>query len=244
MRKILFLIICSSLLAITAKAGKKEEITQKPQLNSIEEMLDFAQRQLRKPYRNGGEGPNSFDCSGFTRFCYKHLGISLNRTSKDQTKNGKKIRFRRNLKEGDLVFFKGSKGWKVGHVGIVISKGSGKHFQFIHASPSHGIVIENSDVKYFKKRYKKARRITSDREIRKALKRFSQQSDDPTDDVYANPQKVESAESVKTHTVSKGDTLYNISQRYGCSVADLQKWNSLKNNDISIGQKLIVSPTK
>ncbi len=43
------------------------------------------------------------------------------------------------------------------------------------------------------------------------------------------------------HTVSKGDTLYSISRRYGVSVGDLQSWNKLAGNLIQPGQKLIVT---
>ncbi len=43
------------------------------------------------------------------------------------------------------------------------------------------------------------------------------------------------------HTVSKGDTLYSISRRYGVSVGDLQSWNKLAGNLIQHGQKLIVT---
>ena len=42
------------------------------------------------------------------------------------------------------------------------------------------------------------------------------------------------------HTVIKGDTLYSISRKYGLSVTELQKLNDLKDNTLSIGQKLIV----
>lgn len=41
-----------------------------------------------------------------------------------------------------------------------------------------------------------------------------------------------------THTVVSGDTLYNISQRSGVSVAKLKSLNNLSSNDISIGQVL------
>ncbi|MBI1224395.1 MAG: LysM peptidoglycan-binding domain-containing protein [Bacteroidetes bacterium] len=42
------------------------------------------------------------------------------------------------------------------------------------------------------------------------------------------------------HTVEKGDTLYNISRRYGLSVDTLKQLNNLTDNTISIGQKLRV----
>jgi len=45
----------------------------------------------------------------------------------------------------------------------------------------------------------------------------------------------------QNHIVVKGDTLYSLSRRYGLTVADLKKLNSLKSNTISVGQTLIVS---
>lgn len=48
----------------------------------------------------------------------------------------------------------------------------------------------------------------------------------------------------KSHTVSKGETLGAIAAKYKCSVTDLKEWNNLKNNNLSIGQKLKVYPTE
>lgn len=42
------------------------------------------------------------------------------------------------------------------------------------------------------------------------------------------------------HHVKSGETLAAISQKYSCSVADLKKWNKLKNSFIAKGQKLVV----
>ena len=44
-----------------------------------------------------------------------------------------------------------------------------------------------------------------------------------------------------THIVQPKETLYAISKRYGVSVAQIQAWNGLSDNAISIGQELIVS---
>lgn len=44
--------------------------------------------------------------------------------------------------------------------------------------------------------------------------------------------------ALKTHTVSKGDTLYNISKRYDTSVQSIQTENSLAGTALSIGQKI------
>lgn len=44
----------------------------------------------------------------------------------------------------------------------------------------------------------------------------------------------------KLHTVATGDTLYNISKRYGLTVDDLKALNHMADNNIKIGQQLIV----
>jgi uncharacterized FlgJ-related protein len=45
----------------------------------------------------------------------------------------------------------------------------------------------------------------------------------------------------KLYTVVTGDTLYSISRRFGITVEDLKALNSLSDNNIKIGQKLIVT---
>lgn len=49
-----------------------------------------------------------------------------------------------------------------------------------------------------------------------------------------------SLESGKLHTVAQGETLYKISQQYKISVEELKTLNQLQDNNIKIGQKLIV----
>jgi len=46
-----------------------------------------------------------------------------------------------------------------------------------------------------------------------------------------------------THTVQKGDTLYNISKRYSTTVDQVKKWNNLSSTNIQIGQKLSIGST-
>ncbi|MBK8703749.1 MAG: LysM peptidoglycan-binding domain-containing protein [Saprospiraceae bacterium] len=47
-------------------------------------------------------------------------------------------------------------------------------------------------------------------------------------------------DSPQYHTVIKGDTLWNISQRYGTSVDELRRLNNMANNNIQLGQRLRV----
>jgi LysM repeat protein len=43
-----------------------------------------------------------------------------------------------------------------------------------------------------------------------------------------------------SHTVSQGETLFSIAQKYDAKVEDLIAWNSLSSNNLSIGQKIKV----
>ena len=43
-----------------------------------------------------------------------------------------------------------------------------------------------------------------------------------------------------TYTVKKGDTLYNIAKRYNTDVQTIINLNNLRNNNLSIGQKLYI----
>ena len=45
-----------------------------------------------------------------------------------------------------------------------------------------------------------------------------------------------------THTVVRGDTVFNISKRYNITQDNLRGWNNLADNTISVGQVLHVKP--
>jgi flagellum-specific peptidoglycan hydrolase FlgJ len=46
--------------------------------------------------------------------------------------------------------------------------------------------------------------------------------------------------SDKLYTIQQGDTLYNISKRFGLTVDELKTMNNLSDNNIKVGQKLVV----
>jgi len=52
------------------------------------------------------------------------------------------------------------------------------------------------------------------------------------------------APSDSTYTVKSGDTLYSLAQRFGVSVADLQRWNDLEDTGLQVGQTLRVRPLR
>lgn len=120
-----------------------------------EQVVEYAKQFLGKPYVWGGNGPNSFDCSGFTKYVYSHFGYTLNRTASAQLKNGTSVA-RGELRPGDLVFFyNGKVSTPVSHVGIYIGGG-----QFIHASTNtYAVQFDSLDSSYYDRTYVYARRV-------------------------------------------------------------------------------------
>ena len=97
--------------------------------SSASSVIAYAKTLLGKPYVWGAQGPNSFDCSGFTYYVFKNkAGIVLPRTSSAQSKYGTSVSWS-NLKAGDLMFFdtNGANNGQVSHVGLYIGNG-----QMIH----------------------------------------------------------------------------------------------------------------
>lgn len=123
--------------------------------NARERMLMEIIKYLNTPYKYGGNSKKGIDCSAFTKTVYeKALSIDLERSARQQYREGEVIRYRENLKFGDLVFFNTRRWVKPGHVGIYI----GDHL-FAHASASHGVTVSSLDDVYYSKRFMGGRRI-------------------------------------------------------------------------------------
>ena len=107
------------------------------------------------PYKWGGDSPQTgFDCSGLTWWTYRQLGVDLPRISYEQYEVGQPVG-RRDIRPGDLVFFRLPGNPKNMHVGIATERGT-----FIHSPRSGGRVREDSmDLPYWRERYIGARRV-------------------------------------------------------------------------------------
>jgi cell wall-associated NlpC family hydrolase len=79
----------------------------------------YAYAQLGKPYRYGGSGPGSFDCSGLTMRAWQAAGVSLPHNAASQYYSTPHVA-RNALQPGDLVYF----GRPIHHVGIYIGNGN------------------------------------------------------------------------------------------------------------------------
>ena len=125
----------------------------------LNDLLSEARSHMGKRYSRGSKGPNAFDCSGFSSYVYRQFGYSLSPSSRDQYNQGEKVD-RKNLRKGDLVFFKGRsiKGG-VGHVGIVVDADEKGNFTFIHAATSKGITVSNCNEPYYASRFIGGKRV-------------------------------------------------------------------------------------
>lgn len=74
--------------------------------------------QVGDPYRYGGSGPHSFDCSGLTSFAWRSAGVELPHSSRSQASMTRSVP-RSDLRVGDLLFY----GSPVHHVAIYIGDG-------------------------------------------------------------------------------------------------------------------------
>ncbi|WP_432533882.1 C40 family peptidase [Kineococcus arenarius] len=85
-----------------------------------QQILAVADDYVGVPYVYGGSTPAGFDCSGYTSYVMRQVGISLPRTSNAQLAASARIS-RAEAVAGDLVFF--TDGGRAYHVGIYAGDG-------------------------------------------------------------------------------------------------------------------------
>jgi cell wall-associated NlpC family hydrolase len=96
--------------------------------STIEIIIQAAESRLGCPYVWGANGPNSFDCSGLTRWCYLQAGITIPRVDTGQMSAATSLLPISEAQPGDIL-------WRSGHVGLYIGGGT-----YIHA-PQTGDVV-------------------------------------------------------------------------------------------------------
>jgi cell wall-associated NlpC family hydrolase len=117
-------------------------------LSSNSNLDAFVADWLGTPYKYGGLSRNGVDCSGFAYLLMLHVyNKKIPRTSKNQYYKGRKIN-RARLMKGDLLFFRGTRGRGIDHVGIYLAND-----RFVHASSKEGVIISSLSEEYYEKRY-------------------------------------------------------------------------------------------
>ncbi len=112
-------------------------------------IVGVASKYLGRPYVWGGHSPAGFDCSGFTWYVYREVGLYLpGHDLWGQLQSGPRIK-QANLAPGDLVFFENTYTWGLSHVGIYIGGG-----RFIHAASEwQGVRVSSLSESYWAGRY-------------------------------------------------------------------------------------------
>ena len=123
-------------------------------------ILSTASNYVGSPYRRGGTSPSGFDASGFVRFVFSRLGVTLPRASRDQARVGERVRKDwHTIAPGDLLLFEDDGG--INHVAIYVGQS-----RIIHSSASGGGVrydeLSSDRGRWFIEHLVAVRRVTPD----------------------------------------------------------------------------------
>jgi len=136
------LVILLTVFSILYGCAPKQVKVYETETRIRSEVVQQAINLLGTPYKNGAKGPDAFDCSGFIYFIYQKISITLPVMTEGQIRYGSDVSGD-SVQPGDLVFFKIKKDL---HVGIMINRKD-----FIHASTSRGVTVDDINESYWRK---------------------------------------------------------------------------------------------
>ncbi|MFJ6571576.1 C40 family peptidase [Streptomyces sp. NPDC091292] len=121
--------------AAPSAAAKGSQVSV-PSSGSVAAVISFLKAQLGDAYVMGGTGPNSWDCSGLVQAAFQQAGVSLPRTSQQQSTAGTQVGTS-NLQVGDILYWGGA--GSAYHTGVYIGNG-----QYLDAAnPAKGVVVQD-----------------------------------------------------------------------------------------------------
>jgi peptidoglycan DL-endopeptidase CwlO len=95
-------VVAKAKVSVASVAGKRARV------------LAIAKSLSGRPYSFGAAGPRAFDCSGFTQYVFRKVGIKLPHQANAQKSRGVRVS-RASARPGDLVIFlSGGHGYHVG----------------------------------------------------------------------------------------------------------------------------------
>ncbi len=148
----------STTISSTLASGQSTYSSGMNKAQKLEYVIYVAQNQLGKPYVYAANGPSSYDCTGFTKYCFKQIGVNLQRTALNQgyDETYTKISSISDLRRGDLVYLNTVADADLSdHAGIYLGAG-----YFIHASSGqHKVVISTLASGYYNRVFSWGRRV-------------------------------------------------------------------------------------
>jgi murein DD-endopeptidase len=133
-------------VSAAGKISKKRKVRQKKRAAYA---VRYAYKQIGDPYRYGGTGPGSWDCSGLAGGAWRKAGVKLPRTTQQIWRA---VKFKVSWKgavAGDLLFFYSGRS----HMGIYVG-----HGYMIHASTTGKPVKRIKLNSYYKRNFAGAAR--------------------------------------------------------------------------------------
>lgn len=121
------------------------------------QMINNAMEFLGVNYRGGGTSKSGMDCSGMVTAVFNIFGLNLPRSSNQMAKVGEKLDLK-DVRKGDLVFFRTNGNKSINHVGLVVDK-EGDEIKFIHSSTQKGVIISSTKEPYYKRTFAQANRV-------------------------------------------------------------------------------------
>ena len=138
----------SGSMLLTAKPVHAATISVSSTASNI---ISTGKQFLGVPYKWGVQSgrTNRFDCSSFTQYAFEQNGITLPRSSKQQSNVGTYVP-RNQLKPGDLIFFY----QPIHHVAVYMGNG-----KILHTYGKPGVTISDLNSGWWNSHYTTARRV-------------------------------------------------------------------------------------
>lgn len=140
----------------TLVAPKQVEAATVSASSTASKIISVGKRYLGKPYVFGAAAgsTSAFDCSSFTQYVYKQVGIQLPRSSKSQASSGRFVS-KSNLQPGDLIFSDTNRDGVINHVSIYMGNNKLLHTY----RKGIGVTISTFKGSTWDKTYVTARRV-------------------------------------------------------------------------------------
>lgn len=126
--------------------------------STADRVIDTGMNYLGVPYVFGAKSgrTSAFDCSSFTQYIFKKNGISIPRSSRQQSKVGVYVS-KKNLRAGDLVFSDTNRDGRINHVSLYMGNGKLLHTY----RKGIGVTVSKFEGSSWDKTYVTARRVIS-----------------------------------------------------------------------------------